>query len=88
MFFGLITFMPNSPGQLLQKARVEESRHEFTKAQRDLYWHQVHEGFAFMRAQNEYGTEQEITSYTELFEVFRRHVLVYVMFKIFNSRDA
>lgn len=79
MFLGLVTFMPNSPRQLLQKGKTEEARSEFTKVRRDLHAHQVHEEFALMRAQIEYEREREIRSYVEIFKLFRQRVLVYVM---------
>lgn len=76
MFFGLITFMPNSPRQLLRNGKIEEARREFTRVRRDLHSHQVHEEFALMRAQIEYENEREITSYVEIFQLFRQRVLV------------
>lgn len=76
MFFGLITFMPNSPRQLLRNGKIEEARREFTRVRRDLHSHQVHEEFALMHAQIEYENEREITSYVEIFKLFRQRVLV------------
>lgn len=76
MFLGLITFMPNSPRQLLRSGKIEEARSEFTRVRRDLHSHEVHSEFALMRAQIEYEMEREITSYKEIFLTFRHRVMV------------
>jgi MFS family permease len=72
MFIGLATFMPNSPRQLIRHGKVEEARREFIKIRRDLHSHQMHSEFALMRAQIEYEMQREITSYKEIFKLFRR----------------
>jgi MFS family permease len=79
MFVGLATFMPNSPRQLIRQGKVDEARREFIKIRRDLHSHDVHEEFALMRAQIEYEMQREITSYKEIFRLFRHRVMVYVI---------
>jgi MFS family permease len=79
MFVGLATFMPNSPRQLIRQGKVDEARLEFIKIRRDLHSHDVHEEFALMRAQIEYEMQREITSYKEIFRLFRHRVMVYVI---------
>lgn len=75
MFMGLATFMPNSPRQLIRRGKVEEARAEFVKIRRDLHSHEVPEEFALMRAQIEYEMQREITSYREIFRLFRHRAL-------------
>lgn len=79
MLIGLITFMPNSPRQLVRSGKIEHARSGFIKIRRDLHSHEVQAEFALMRAQIEYEIEREITSYREIFRLFRRRVLVYVV---------
>lgn len=76
MFIGLATFMPNSPRQLIRSREAEKARVEFVKIRRDLHSHQVHEEFALMRAQIEFEMSRELTSYKEIWKLFRRRVLV------------
>lgn len=76
MFLGLITFMPNSPRHLIRRGQIEQARSEFTRIRRDLHSEDVQREFALMLAQIEYEKEREITSYREIFRVFRHRVLV------------
>jgi MFS family permease len=76
MFIGLATFMPNSPRQLIRNGKVDAARIEFVKIHRDLHSHEAHEEFALMRAQIEFEMQREITSYKEIFRLFRHRVLV------------
>lgn len=76
MFCGLVTFMPNSPRQLLRIGKTEEALNEFTRTRRDLHSNEVHSEFALMRAQIEYEMEREITSYKEIWQTFRHRVMV------------
>ena len=85
MFIGLATFMPNSPRQLLRHGRVEEAGIEFVKIRRDLQSHEVHEEFALMRAQIEYELEREVTSYKEIFRLFRHRALVSIAVQTMTS---
>lgn len=78
MFVGLATFMPDSPRQLIRGGKVELARSEFVRIRRGLRGQEVLEEFALMRAQIEYEMEREITSYREIFRLFRSRVLVYV----------
>ena len=78
MFVGLATFMPNSPRQLIRSGKIEEAAMEFSRIRRGFAEQEVQEEFALMQAQIEYEMEREITSYREIFRVFRSRVLVYV----------
>jgi MFS family permease len=76
LFIGLATFMPNSPRQLIRHGKVEQARIEYTRIHRDLQSFEAHQEFALMRAQIEYEMQREITSYKEIFRLFRHRVLV------------
>ena len=76
MFIGLISFMPNSPRHLIRSGKIEDARREFRRIRRDLHSHEVQEEFTLMRVQIEYEIEREITSYREIFRLFRHRVLV------------
>ncbi|KAL1985248.1 hypothetical protein VTN96DRAFT_8047 [Rasamsonia emersonii] len=85
MFMGLATFMPNSPRQLIRRGKVEEARAEFVKIRRDLHSHEVPEEFALMRAQIEYEMQREITSYREIFRLFRHRALASIAVQTMTS---
>lgn len=76
LFIGLATFMPNSPRQLIRSGRVEQARLEFIKIRRDLESHEAYQEFAFMHAQIEYEMQREITSYKEIFRIYRHRAFV------------
>lgn len=78
LFLGLVTFMPNSPRQLIRAGKIEEARKEFINIRRDLRSHEVQDEFLLMKSQIEFETEREIKSYSEIFKLFRRRALVYV----------
>ena len=78
MFTGLTTFMPNSPRQLIRGGKTDEARLEYTKIRRDLNSDQVAEEFELMRVQIEFEMQREITSYKEIFRLFRHRALVLV----------
>ncbi|KAH9232308.1 hypothetical protein K456DRAFT_1725637 [Colletotrichum gloeosporioides 23] len=85
LFTGLITFMPNSPRQLIQRGRVEEARHEFTRIRSDLQSHVVQEEFGLMKAQIEFELQREIPTFKEIWKTYRRRVLVSVSVQILTS---
>lgn len=78
MFLGLASFMPNSPRQLIRAGKIDLARSEFARIRRGMQSAEVQEEFVLMRAQIEYEMEREITSYREIFRLFRSRVLVYV----------
>lgn len=78
MFLGLASFMPNSPRQLIRVGKIDLARSEFARIRRGMQSAEVQEEFVLMRAQIEYEMEREITSYREIFRLFRSRVLVYV----------
>ena len=73
LFIGLATFMPNSPRQLIRSGKVDQARIEFLRINRDL---QSQEEFALMRNQIEYEMQRELTSYKEIFKLFRHRACV------------
>lgn len=76
MFAGLATFMPNSPRQLIRSGKIELARSEFTRIRRGFHEHEVQEEFMLMQTQIEYEMEREITSFREIFKLYRHRVLV------------
>jgi MFS family permease len=76
MFIGLATFMPDSPRQLIRTGKIELARSEFTRIRRGFHEHEVQKEFLLMRTQIEYEMEREITSFREIFKLFRHRVLV------------
>jgi hypothetical protein len=76
MFIGLATFMPNSPRQLIRVGKIDLARSEFARIRRGLVLVEMEEEFGLMKAQIEYEMEREITSYREIFKLFRHRVLV------------
>ncbi|KAL2220499.1 MFS monosaccharide transporter [Thermoascus aurantiacus ATCC 26904] len=85
LFLGLATFMPNSPRQLIRNGKIEQARMEFIKIRRDLHSQEVHQEFALMRAQIEYEMQREITSYREIFRLFRHRALVSIAVQTMTS---
>ncbi|KAJ5920974.1 Major facilitator superfamily domain general substrate transporter [Penicillium verhagenii] len=85
MFIGLSTFMPNSPRQLIRSGKVDLARSEFTRIRRGAQTLEVEEEFALMQAQIEYEMEREITSYREIFRVFRSRVMVAIAVQTMTS---
>ncbi|KAB8078990.1 MFS monosaccharide transporter [Aspergillus leporis] len=85
MFCGLITFMPDSPRHLIRNGKVEQARSEFKRIRRDLHSDDMHREFEMMTAQIEYEKEREITSYKEIFQLFRHRVLVSIAVQTMTS---
>lgn len=76
LFVGLATFMPNSPRQLIRQGRVEEARRNFGKIRRELKLQDAEDEFLAMKSQIQFEMEREVTSYKEIFRLFRRRALV------------
>ncbi|KAB8231734.1 putative MFS monosaccharide transporter (Hxt8) [Aspergillus alliaceus] len=85
MFFGLITFMPDSPRHLIRNGKVEQARDEYKRIRRDLRPGEMHRDLETMAAQIEYEMEREITSYREIFRLFRHRVLVSITVQTMTS---
>ncbi|KAL2834485.1 general substrate transporter [Aspergillus cavernicola] len=85
MFCGLTTFMPNSPRYLVRMGKVEEARNEFSRIRRDLNSLELRQEFAQMMAQIEYEKEREVTSYKEIFKLFRHRALVSIAVQTMTS---
>ncbi|KAL4797012.1 general substrate transporter [Aspergillus venezuelensis] len=85
MFIGLMTFMPNSPRHLIRAGKVEAARNEFSRIRRDLNSLELRQEFAQMLAQIEYEKEREITSYKEIFRLFRHRALVSIAVQTMTS---
>lgn len=79
MFCGLVTFMPNSPRHLIRNGKPEQARAEFARIRRDLEADELEREFTSMIAQIEYESEREITSYREIWKLYRSRVMVYVV---------
>ena len=76
LFMGLVTFMPNSPRQLIKNGRIEEARHEFSKTRGELEVREVQEEFELMRAQIEFESHREVPTLFDIWKLYRRRVLV------------
>ncbi|EAU29845.1 conserved hypothetical protein [Aspergillus terreus NIH2624] len=85
MFAGLVTFMPNSPRHLVRTGKVEQARAEFRRIRRDLRTDEMEQEFGMMLAQIEYEMEREITSYRDIFKLFRSRVLVSIAVQTMTS---
>ncbi|CAG7951667.1 unnamed protein product [Penicillium salamii] len=85
MFVGLATFMPNSPRQLIRSGKLELARSEFARIRRGLELLEMEEEFGLMKAQIEYEMERELSSYREIFKVFRHRVLVSIAVQTMTS---
>jgi MFS family permease len=75
LFIGLATFMPNSPRSLIRHGRVDAAREAFQKIRTDLQSDEAQHEFALMKAQIEFEREREITSYKEVFQLYRHRAL-------------
>jgi MFS family permease len=85
LFVGLMTFMPNSPRQLIRSGKIEKARGEFIKIRRDLRSGEVQDEFALMRAQIEYEMEREVTSWKDIFRLYRHRALVCIAVQTMTS---
>ena len=85
LFIGLLTFMPDSPRQLVRDGKIEKARLEFIKIRRDLGLEEVHQEFAFMQTQIEYEMQREIKSYREIWRLYKHRVLVAVAVQMMTS---
>jgi len=85
LFIGLFTFMPDSPRQLVRNGRIEQARIEFIKIRRDLSVEEVHREFAFMKTQIEFEMQREISSYREIWRLFKHRILVAVAVQTMTS---
>lgn len=68
--------MPNSPRQLIRQGKIDEARKDYVKIHRGLQTHEAHQEFALMHSQIVYEMQREITSYKEIWRLFRHRVLV------------
>ncbi|OJK03375.1 hypothetical protein ASPACDRAFT_1894118 [Aspergillus aculeatus ATCC 16872] len=85
MFAGLVTFMPDSPRHLIRVGQIEKARSEFIRGRRDLRPDEAHQEFSEMVAQIQYEKEREITSYKDIFRMFRRRALVSIAVQTMTS---
>lgn len=85
LFIGLLTFMPDSPRQLVRDGQIEKARREFLKIRRDLGSEEVGEEFAFMQTQIEYEMAREIKSFREIWRLYKHRVLVAVAVQTMTS---
>jgi hypothetical protein len=68
--------MPNSPRQLIRNGKTDQARIEYLRIHHDLQSHEAQEEFALMRGQIEYEMQRELTSYKEIFKLFRHRAFV------------
>lgn len=85
LFGGLITFMPDSPRQLIRDGQMEKARKEFLRSRHDLSGDEAHQEFAFMKAQIEHEMLSEIKSFKEIWGAFKHRVLVAVGVQVMTS---
>lgn len=87
MFVGLSTFMPDSPRQLIRSGKPERARQEFARIRRDLRGADevLADEFALMQAQIEYEMAREITSYAEIWRLYRHRVMTSVAVQTMTS---
>jgi MFS family permease len=78
LLVGLLTFMPDSPRQLIRAGKVDEARVQFLRIRRDLQSKELLKEFALMHTQIGYEMSRELTSYREIYKLFKHRVLVYV----------
>ncbi|CAK7215965.1 hypothetical protein SEUCBS140593_002708 [Sporothrix eucalyptigena] len=85
LFIGLVTFMPQSPRQLIQRGQLEEAQAVFTRIRSDLLSDEVHGEFALMKAQIEFEKQREIPSWKEMWRVYRHRIFVSVSVQILTA---
>jgi len=85
LFIGLLTFMPDSPRQLVRDGQIEKARLEFIKIRRDLGLEEAYQEFAFMQTQIEYEMQREVKSYRKIWRLFKHRVLVAVAVQTMTS---
>lgn len=85
LYIGLFTFMPDSPRLLVRDGKIEQARSEFMKIRRDLNDDEANEEFAFMQTQIGFEMHREITSYKEIWSMFKHRVLVSVAVQTMTS---
>ncbi|OTB01413.1 hypothetical protein M426DRAFT_266340 [Hypoxylon sp. CI-4A] len=85
LLFALATFMPASPRELIRNGKTEEARMTFAKIRPDLQSYEAQEEFGLMRAQIEFEMMREITTFREVFRLYRHRVLVSVSIQIMTS---
>jgi hypothetical protein len=85
LLIGLSTFMPNSPRQLIQKGKIDESRAAFGRIRNDLQSDDVQQEFAFMKAQIEYEQSREVLNFMEIWKLYRHRVLVCIGVQVLTA---
>lgn len=76
LFLGLVTFMPNSPRQLIKKGKIEEAKGEFARTRGGLETREVQDEFELMRAQIDFESRREVPTMLDIWKLYRRRVLV------------
>lgn len=85
MWIGLVTFMPDSPRQLVRAGKIDQARAAFLKIRRDLQSHESLQEFAYMHAQIETEMQQEVLSLREIWHNYKHRVLVAVAVQTMTS---
>lgn len=76
LFLGLVTFMPQSPRQLIQRGQFDEAQAVFTRIRSDLLSEEVHAEFSLMKAQIEFEKQRETLSWLQMWKLYRHRILV------------
>lgn len=76
LFLGLVTFMPNSPRQLIKNGKIEEARVEFSRTRGELGDRDVQEEFELMKAQIDFENHREVPTLFDIWKLYRHRVLV------------
>ncbi|KAF2758973.1 putative MFS monosaccharide transporter [Pseudovirgaria hyperparasitica] len=86
LFCGLITFMPNSPRQLIRRGKPEEARAEFVKIRRtSASAADVQQEFALMQRQIEFEMQREVKSYKDIFRLYRHRAFASIAVQTMTS---
>ena len=85
LFFGLATFMPDSPRQLVRSGKIQSARATFGKIHRDLPADEAQREFEAMKAQIEFEMSRELSSYRDMFALYGRRIMVSIGIQVMSS---
>ncbi|KAF4900197.1 putative glucose transporter HXT5 [Colletotrichum fructicola] len=85
MLLGLVTFMPDSPRQLIRAGKIEAARRALSKMRSDTSPDEFVAEFDQMQAQIEFEMEREIASFGEALHLYRHRCLVTLAVQVMTS---
>ncbi|CAI0650874.1 unnamed protein product [Colletotrichum noveboracense] len=85
MLLGLVTFMPDSPRQLIRAGKIEAARRALSKMRSDTSPEEFVAEFDQMQSQIEFEIEREIASFGEALHLYRRRCLVTLAVQVMTS---